>query len=91
MLGRKIPIDELEGPSTGCLVIENWTLAMGGDGDRVVREASLRRTYSKGEPALLDSLQEAQVTRADERGLLIIGLQRKGDVQYRQAWWVKPV
>jgi len=74
MLGRRIPIDELGGPATSCRVIENWTLTTGVDGERVVREASLRRTYSKGEPPLPDSLQEAQVTRADERGLLIVGL-----------------
>jgi len=89
--GRKLPKDELEGPITGCLVIDSWTLSMGADGKRMVREASLHRTYFKGEPALLASLQDAQVTRADERGMVIIGMQRRGENQYQQAWWVRPI
>jgi hypothetical protein len=89
-LGHKLAKQDLAGAIAGCLVIEHWTLTLGQDGERIVREASLRRTYSKGEPPLLAPLQDAEVTRADERGMLIVGIQRDGDIQYRQAWWVRP-
>jgi len=89
--GRKLHKEELDKPICGCLVIENWTLTLGNNGERTVREASLRRTYSKGEPPLLDPLQDAVVTRVTERGMVIIGSQRIGGTEHAQAWWVKPI
>jgi len=85
-LGRKLHKEELDKPICGCLVIENWTLSQGEK--RTVREASLRRTYCKGEPPLLDSLQDVIVTRVTERGMVIVGSQSIKGTQYIQAWWV---
>jgi len=90
-LGRRLLKAELNRPIYGCLVIENWTLTHGSDGERLVREASLRRTYSKGEPPLLDPIQDAVVTRVTERGMVIVGSQRTGGTEHTQAWWVKPI
>ncbi len=89
--GYKLSQEELGKPIRGCLVIENWTLSLGNDGERTVREASLRRTYSKGEPPLLDPIQDAAVTRINERGMVIVGTQRIGGTLHAQAWWVKPI
>jgi len=89
--GRRLHKDELDKPVCGCLVVENWTLTLGPEGERFVREASLHRTYSKGEPPLLTSLQDAALTRITDRGMVIVGSQRIRGTEYAQAWWVKPI